>query len=165
MDTPARAHGLGLAPFVHPTGDRGKAGLGDAKLHGDGLSISWCAGPLLACVPLSRSCRTPCPVAPGGGRRARGWLGLGPPGPPCLWCAFLGGHPRLLSHEILPVISYKRAAGYCQYYDLHSRAGPAPRSMASGNYALHRRSASASAVFPPISWARGASRSRCFRKS
>jgi hypothetical protein len=50
-------------------------------------------------VPLSRS-RLTSPGAPGGGRRARGWLGLGVPGPPSLWSTSLGAHPRLLSHEI-----------------------------------------------------------------
>jgi hypothetical protein len=64
--------------------------------------------PLVAAgVPLSRSCRT-YPGAPGGGRRARGWLGSDLPGPSCLWSAFLGGHPRLLSHEILLAASRSR---------------------------------------------------------
>jgi hypothetical protein len=52
--------------------------------YADGLSISWCC---LCCrcavvrCPLSCSCRT-CPgAAPGGGRRARSWLGLGLSGP------------------------------------------------------------------------------------
>jgi hypothetical protein len=72
-----------------------KAGLGDAKLHGDGLSVPWCC---LLCSPVSTGvCRCPigweshCPgrvvPAPGGTRRGVGGgrgtgLGWASPGLP-----------------------------------------------------------------------------------
>ena len=76
----ARAHDLGLIPLVRPRG--AQHDVGHAKLLRR-WALDFLVLPLLPVCrcPLSCSCRT-CPgAAPGGGRRARGWLGLGLPGP------------------------------------------------------------------------------------